>query len=275
MSEKKVTTGLGYRSIDVAKIDRPHTPVRFGISDESVQDLADSIKQTGLIEPVILRPKGERYELVAGDRRLAAYRLLDEKRIKAIVVNVSDSEAEAIKVHENMKRLNVSPVEEAVYFSYLVQKKKMKQSEIAVMMGVSEGYVSQRLAVMSWNENLISAVDEGKISFSSARELSRITEESALLLHLGQAIEHGVTPRVANIWWQDWMKSQSFDLHGQKGGGDVPKVSTNPDTSFDCSLCGDPHGYRELVYMRLCPDCADIAKLRYRAKKKENDESGK
>jgi len=275
MNGEKVKTGLGYRSIDMSKIDRPPVPVRFSISDESIQDLADSIKQTGLIEPVIIRPKGKRFELVAGDRRLAACRLLDEKRIKAIVVSVSDDEAEIVKAHENMKRMNVSPVEEAVYFSYLVQKKKMKQSEIAVMMGVSEGYVSQRLAVMSWNESLISAVDEGKISFSSARELSRITEESALLLHLDQAIEHGVTPRVANVWWQDWMKSQNFDMHGHGKGDEVPKITTNPDTSFDCSLCNDPHSYRELVYMRLCPDCADIAKLRYRAMKKENDESEK
>lgn len=255
MTESKKKIFTGYKQIGVKLISEPAAAVRFAVSDESVQELADSIRKIGLIEPIIVTAKGKEYEVIAGHRRLMACRLAGLKKIKCIVVDVSDGEQETIKMHENTQRLNISPVEQGVYFCYLIQKKKMKQSEIAEMMNVSEGFVSQRLSIMSWHEELIAAVDGGQISFSSARELSRITEEAALLLHLRQAVEHGVTPRVANVWWQDWLKLQGADI-----GGEVERDKSNDtppggNTSFNCGLCGEPFEYNKMVYLRLCNEC--------------------
>ena len=255
MTESKKKIFTGYKQIDVKLISEPEAAVRFAVNDESVQELADSIRKIGLIEPLIVKQNKGKFEIIAGHRRLTACRLAGIKKIKCIVVDVSEDEQETIKMHENTQRLNVSPVEQAVYFSYLLQKKKMKQSEIAEMLNVSEGFVSQRLSIMSWHEELIAAVDESRISFSAARELSRITEEAALLSHLQQAVDHGVTPRVANIWWQDWIKSQGADVGGEADrdhGNDTP---TGGNTSFNCGLCGEPFEYNKMVYLRLCSEC--------------------
>ena len=255
MPESKNKVATGFRNISVKNIVAPAAAVRFDVSGESVDELAESIKKIGLIEPLIVKQNKDKYEIIAGHRRLTACKRAAIKNVKCIVVDVSDDEQETIKMHENTQRLNVSPVEQGVYFSYLVQKKKMKQSEIAEMMNVSEGFVSQRLSIMSWHEELIAAVDESRISFSAARELSRITEEAALLSHLRQAVEHGVTPRVANVWWQDWLKLQGADI-----GGEVERDKSNDtppggNTSFNCGLCGEPFEYNKMVYLRLCNEC--------------------
>ncbi|MBA7553347.1 Nucleoid occlusion protein [subsurface metagenome] len=242
----------------MSKITAPALPVRFSVDETSVKDLADSIKKIGLIEPIIVRECKKGFEVIAGHRRLMAAGMAGLKKVKCIIDNVSDDDAETIKMHENYHRLDISPVEQAVYFSYLVQKKNMKQAEIAEILGVSEGFVSQRLAVMSWHEEMISALDEGKISFSAARELSRITEEPALLLHLNQAVEHGVTPRVANIWWQDWLKSKNVDLKGEKDVNHLQDSVSVPSTFFDCSICKTSFEYNALYYMRICKDCHTV-----------------
>jgi len=211
MTQKKKSPALGFRQIAIEKITPPQVAVRIDVTPESVADLAESIKKIGLIEPLIVRPVRDKFEVVAGHRRLTACKVAGLAKVKCLVVSVSDEESEAIKHHENHVRLSVSPVEQAIYFSYLIDKKGMKQNEIAELFSVSEGFVSQRLALLNWHEELVAAVDAGQISFSSARELARITDDQALLAHLQQAIEHGVTPRVANMWWQDWLKNQAID----------------------------------------------------------------
>lgn len=255
MTDKKKKIATGYKLIDINKITVPAAAVRFDVSDESVTELADSIKKVGLIEPVIVRAAGAKYEVIAGHRRLTACRAAGLKKVKCIIVDVSEADQEIIKMHENTQRLNISPVEQAVYFSYLIQKKKMKQSEIAEMMNVSEGFVSQRLSVMGWHEELISALDTGQISFSSARELARITEDAALLVHLRQAVEHGVTPRVANIWWQDWIKAKGVDIDGAEDRDRSNDTPPGSNTSFSCGLCSEVFEYNDMVYLRLCREC--------------------
>ena len=255
MTESKEKVRTGYRHIPVTRIVAPAPAVRFDVSGESVDELAESIKKIGLIEPLIVKQNKDKYEIIAGHRRFTACLRAAVKNVKCIVVDVNETDQETIKMHENTQRLNVSPVEQGVYFSYLVQKKKMKQSEIAEMMNVSEGFVSQRLSIMSWHDDLISAVDGGQISFSSARELSRITEEAALLSHLRQAVEHGVTPRVANVWWQDWLKLQGADITGAAGKDHSNDTPAGGNTSFNCGLCGEPFEYNKMVYLRLCNEC--------------------
>jgi len=246
-----------YRDVKVTQIDRAPDPVRFAVSPESVKELAESIMITGLIEPVIVRKRGKRYELIAGDRRLAAIKLLNRETIRCVIVKASDTEAEAMKLHENHKRLNLSPVEESVYFNFLVQKKGMKQSEIAKLLDVSEGYISQRLAIISWNEKLVDAIDSGQISFSAARELARITDVPVLERCIEQAVVSGVTPRVANLWWQDWLRDKNVDLTGKGEQKSVVETQEKDGISFNCSLCGEVKNYRELAYLRVCSECME------------------
>lgn len=253
--KRKMKQQTGYKLIDINKITAPAVAVRFEVSKESVTELANSIKKIGLIEPVIVRAAGAKYEVIAGHRRLMACRAAGLKKVKTIIVDVSNDDREIIKMHENTQRLNISPVEQAVYFSYLIQKKKMKQSEIAEMMNVSEGFVSQRLAVMSWHEQLIGALENEQISFSAARELARITESAALLVHLQQAVEHGVTPRVANMWWQDWIKSKHVDIDGTENREHSNDTPPGSNTSFSCGLCSSVFEYSDMVYLRLCREC--------------------
>lgn len=245
----------GYKLIDIKKVVAPKVAVRFAVSDESVRDLTESIRKVGLIQPLVVKQIGKKFEVVAGHRRLMACILAKEKKVKCIVMEKDADLEETVKLHENIVRQDLSVVEEAIYIQYLIQFREKSQREVAEILNVSEGYVSQRVGMLSWHEKLIEAVDSGFISFTSARELARITDEDALLIHVQQAVEHGVTPKVANLWFTDWLKSKNYNLHGHTGK-EFEFVDHDPnDTKFDCGMCGETHVYKDLVYTRLCAGC--------------------
>ncbi|MCK4236726.1 MAG: ParB/RepB/Spo0J family partition protein [Candidatus Krumholzibacteria bacterium] len=270
--KKKV---LGYQIIDAKRIVEPKIAARFVVDSESVHDLTESIRKIGLIQPLVVKQKGEKFEVVVGHRRLIASRLARLTELKCIVIEKDADVEEVVKLHENIMRQDLSPVEEAIYIHYLIEKRKKSQKEIAEMLNVSEGYISQRLSMLNWHEKLIEAVDAGLISFTSARELARITDEGALLMHVQQAVEHGVTPRVANMWFRDWLSSKDYDLHGHTEKEDeIVEVDTDT-TQFNCGMCGETYSYKELIYMRLCRDCynATVTVKREMLKEERNRES--
>lgn len=275
MKETKPKKMVGYRNIEVEKIREPEYAVRLKVTNESVQELAESIQKIGLIEPIIVRQKGDDFEVIAGHRRLVACRLAGVKSAKCIVVDAEDTEAEAMKMHENYMRLDVSPLEQAQYFQYLSEKKGMKQSEIAELLGVSEGYVSQRMAILSWDEELVEALDAGQISFSSARELSRITDERTLRAYVRQAVEHGVTPKVANLWWRDWVsEKENVDLYGKS----EPTAEIEPSAGavqFQCEYCRNFYPYSELRLIRVCDTCGHFIGEMMRSISEESEDAAR
>jgi len=249
------TIALGAREVAIELIDEPTEPARFEIVEDEVVELAESIKAIGLLQALVVIAHGERFEVVAGHRRLKACRMIGKKLVAVNVIDSDAIDADDAKFAENAHRANLSPVEEAFFIERMIEKRGLKQNEIAARLCVSEAYVSQRVTLLRWPQLLQRAIDNGTISFSAARELAKITEKEAFEFHVRQAIENGVTPAVANTWWRDWLTSQNYDLsgHSDRVGGEEEIHA--PDQDFNCSVCDERFGFRNLHYMRLCPGC--------------------
>jgi len=246
---------LGAREVAIELIDEPVEPARFEIVDDQVLELAESIKTIGLLQPLVVIAHGERFEVVAGHRRLKACRMIGKKTVAVNVIDSDRIDGDDAKFAENAHRANLSPVEEAFFIARMIEKRGMKQNEIAARLCVSEAYVSQRVTLLKWPQLLQRAVDGGTISFSAARELAKITEAKAFEFHVTQAIENGVTPAVANTWWRDWLTLQNYDLSGQSVRVGGEEEIHAPDQDFNCSVCDERFGFRNLHYMRLCGGC--------------------
>jgi ParB family transcriptional regulator, chromosome partitioning protein len=137
-----------YAKLPVAKIrPNPFQPRRF-FEQDALRGLGESIKQMGLLEDVLVRPAGDGYELVLGERRLRATQIADLPTISTKIVELSDDEMKRIAIVENVQRENLTPVEEAFAYKQYVDS-GLRQKDVGIVMGGMQDRVADRLKVLS------------------------------------------------------------------------------------------------------------------------------
>lgn len=224
-------------------------------TDQGITDLANSIKQIGIIEPLIVLKTDTEYILQAGKRRLTAAKQAGLPTVPCIVVDVDKEGSIAITLHENLYRENLNPVDEAWIYQQLRDRHRYSGQEIARMIGRKEGYVSQRLQIVLWPDNLVKALATEHISFSVARELSIIADAKHRDWLLKHAIESGVNYRTARRWRIEWQSQ----VPEKKEEPDFTKPPPEPDPpSFDesvCWWCDKLHKTSHIITIQVCHQC--------------------
>ncbi len=152
----------------------PNQPRKTFI-ESSILELADSIKSKGIITPITLRKIGNKFELVAGERRYKASKILKKKFIPAYVIDVKDqSEMLELALIENIQRENLNPIEEAKAFEQLHVKFKISQSEIAKSLGKSRVYISNSLRLLKLPTKILNSLTNNEITSGHARAILQL-----------------------------------------------------------------------------------------------------
>ena len=238
-------------------IDRPEEIARLAINEDEISELADSIRERGLQQAIRVARRGDRFLIVYGDRRFLAHKKLGLTKIRATVVDAGDDEIILDRFIENVQRVNLSPLEEALQYQGMRDKLGMSIEEIARRVGKTGGTVDRRFRLLGMDRPLMDAVHKRLISLSVAEELWQVKEDSHRSYLLEMACEHGVTVAVAHMWVDDWRKSQAAERGGMAGGrGDGP-VSLAPKVYLACALCTGPVEVGELKTISVCPICLD------------------
>jgi len=170
---------------------------RLKSDEDDVQSLANAIKHTGLLNPVTVRKKIDWYEIIAGHRRLKAFKQLGYEKIPAIVKEVNDQQMLELTLVENLQRKTISPIEEAKAFARLQKDFKLIQSEIAANLGLTRDYVAQRLRLLSFPEEIQEFVSHDTISVSVAEAMASAPQE--LRQQIISRVSTGWRPTVAEI----------------------------------------------------------------------------
>lgn len=166
----------GIRQIDLNKIIARTNQPRKSFSDESLEELAASIKEYGLLNPIVVRKVNDSYEIVAGERRFRASKLAGLNKIDAIVREYENKEVEVLALIENVQREDLRVLEEAEAYKKLSDEYSMTQEQIAKTIGKSRSYIANTLRLLKLNENEKFALNSGKISPSQARTLLSIED---------------------------------------------------------------------------------------------------
>ncbi len=154
----------------------PYQP-RKEFSEEKIAELASSIKEHGIIQPIIVRKSPIiGYELLAGERRFRAAKLAGLTNIPAIINEVTDDEMMKQAIIENLQREDLNPIEEAQSYQYLIDK-GLTHKEIALTMGKSRPYITNSVRLLNLPLNIIEAIKEGNISQGHARLLINLSEK--------------------------------------------------------------------------------------------------
>ena len=173
MNENILNDELGaVKSSDSIKIDQIKVSAfqpRKDFDEEAIKSLAASIKEKGVLQPLIVRPKDGEYELIAGERRLRASKEAGLTEVPVIVKELSDSEVLEIALIENLLRENLSAIEEANAYQSLMDKFSHTQERVASIVGKSRSYIANTLRLLSLPEKVKQLVCEGKLSAGHAR----------------------------------------------------------------------------------------------------------
>ena len=151
---------------------RPHPdqPRRY-FAEDALNELADSIKQRGVIQPIVVRAQGAGYQIIAGERRWRAAQRARLHEIPAIVRDFSDSEALEIALIENIQRQDLSPIEEAEAYHRLMQEFGHTQVELAKLVDKSRSHVANLLRLLDLPESVRDMVNKGEVSMGHARAM--------------------------------------------------------------------------------------------------------
>ena len=157
----------------------PYQP-RKTFDEEKLKELAESIKEHGVVQPVIVKKSIKGYELVAGERRTKASKIAGKTTIPAIIRDFNDEEMMQIALLENIQRENLNPIEEALAYENIIKSTGMTQEKIAQKFGKSRSYVTNMLGLLNLPEETKKLVEKGEISASHARVLSKMDDEKKI-----------------------------------------------------------------------------------------------
>ena len=176
----------------------PYQPRKL-FDEEKLQELAISIKEHGVFQPVILKKSIQGYEIVAGERRCRAAKIAGLVEIPAIIVDFTDQQMMEIALLENIQRENLNSIEEAKAYQMMMERLNLKQDELAKRIGKSRSYIANTLRLLQLPEMIQNYVLEGKITMGHARSLITLPQEKAESL-AARCIEEGLSVRdVENI----------------------------------------------------------------------------
>jgi ParB family chromosome partitioning protein len=165
--------------VRIELIDPGFSQPRTIFDESSLNELAKSITANGIVQPILLRPKGERYELVAGERRWRAAERAGLTRIPAIVRDVSDDKVLEIALIENIQREDLNPIEEAGAYKKLIDSLGLTQETVAERVGRDRSYVTNYLRLLKLPPDIQELLQRGKISTGHARALLALEDVGA------------------------------------------------------------------------------------------------
>jgi ParB family transcriptional regulator, chromosome partitioning protein len=189
-------TAPGLIEIPVGEIHPNPRQPRMMFRDEELEELADSIRAQGVLQPVVVRPRGQGgFELLVGERRLRASKLAGATRVPAIVREVDDRQALEQAVVENVQRADLDALEEALAYRNLIDLFELTQEETARRVGKSRVHVTNLLRLLDLPEEIKAFISEGKLQAGHARALLQIRDREKQIATARRAAERGMTVR--------------------------------------------------------------------------------
>ena len=185
---------------------------RLNFDEQGLQELADSIKEHGIIQPLVLRKLGNKYEIIAGERRYKAAQMAGLTTVPAVIANIDDNKSAEVALVENVQRRDLTAIEEARSYKSLLDKGYLTQDQLAKRMGLSQPAVANKLRLLNLDEEVQEALLGEKISERHARTLLGIQDKEEQREWLHRIINERLTVR-------------QLDLEIKKAKGGVPLVN--------------------------------------------------
>lgn len=180
-------------NVSIDKIIPNRFQPRLIFDEKSLNELSESIKEHGIIQPLIVRPLNDKYEIIAGERRYKAATMAGLTTVPILVTNLNDSKSAEVAIVENIQRKNLNPIEEAKAYKRILDRKFKTQEELSKVLGVNQSTISNKLRLLTLTKDVQEALSKDKISERHARSLLKVQNESKQIELLTKTINNKLT----------------------------------------------------------------------------------
>lgn len=195
LKEDDFITDENLLTVDLDKLKAREDQPRKNFDDDSLEELANSIKADGVIQPIVVRKVGDKYEIIAGERRFRASKLAGLEKVPVVVKNVTDRKARELALVENIQREDLNPIEEAISLKTLMEEYKLTQQELSDIIGKSRSYIANNLRLLNLSDYIKEYLIRGELSPSQGRTLLSLETEEERKKYLDKLLVKEVNIR--------------------------------------------------------------------------------
>ncbi len=219
MDEPSDEHGQGVTEVDIHSVDTNLQQPRKSFSEDSLNELAASIKTHGIVQPLIVRKNGDRYQIVAGERRFRAARIAKLKKVPVIIVDYDEKKMREISLIENIQREDLNPVEEAAAIRALMKEYGLTQEQLSERLGKSRPVIANALRLLSLPDAVTKMIIEGTLSAGHGRALAGIGDEALQIKLAEETVNLGYSVRA--------LENRIKNLNQKKDTGGKPQPSSD------------------------------------------------
>lgn len=187
--------GDGVAELAVALIEPNPNQPRTDLDEDRIADLSDSIKRHGLIQPIVVRPLGERYQIIAGERRWRACRMAGLEKVPVRILHSDEMESLELALIENLQREDLNAIEAAYGYKRLIEVHSLTQAQLAETLSMSRSAVANTLRLLDLPESIQAMVFEGKLSAGHARAILAVADDDVRARIAEKVVEGGLSVR--------------------------------------------------------------------------------
>ncbi len=244
-----------YIEVPLEQLHEPSSAARLDPEDESITELAESIAQIGLINPITVKAAKEGFEVVAGHRRLLACRLINFSPVPCMLQEEGEDVTYEVMSAENISRKNLTPMEEAAILAEMQEQRSYGVKTLAKVIGKSPAWVKQRLDLLRLPPDLQAHIHKNGMAIETARVLAKVDDPDVREKWARDVIKNGVSTRAVILWVNGYLNSKAME----EFGGDARELATEDGPVLvpkgTCWVCGGREEYQNMKSIMLCPFC--------------------
>lgn len=203
---------------------------RLDFDEKALDELSKSIKEHGVIQPLIVRQVGDKYEIIAGERRYKASTMAGLERVPVVVENYDDKTSAEVALVENVQRKDLTSIEEAKSYKNLIDKNGLTQEEVAKKMGLSQSAVANKLRLLNLSDEVQDALHKNKISERHARALLQVDDKLEQTKWLSRILSERLTVRQLDTLLKEKAKESEKEDNNMDFGKDMSSNNTNSNS---------------------------------------------
>lgn len=241
-----------FKMLPVDLIDPPDNPLRSQADEQRFEELVTSVRKFGVIEPIGVKVKGARYQVVYGHLRLLAARAAGLLEVPAVIRSESGGDEALLMLEENLARQEINPMEEARLYNRLIYSYGYSVETIAERRGVSPQTIYNKLALLRAPEDVQQALERGEITYSHAVAIAKLPDKAKREYYIHQVRDYGASAATLRSW-----VDRELIQAGVKAKPEPPPPVSQPSEKFalsgvQCVFCDEVHDPLETVQLFLC-----------------------
>jgi ParB family chromosome partitioning protein len=240
------------QTLPITEIDEPPILLHPEPTLEDLEELANSIKNQGLIQPIVVRPKGNRYQLVAGYRRYLAAKKFGLTQLPARIIQMDEAQALEASATENIQRTDLDPVAEGKLYSQLINQHNRTVKEIADKLGKSEQYIKARIALLDMPEPIQQLAKTHQIQLGVIPLLKKIPNQEEQILLASDISKRGFTVEAAQHLIDSYIK-YCQTMQNQPREQILEKAREEP--LMECEWCHQTTKLNQIRQLLICDNC--------------------